>query len=234
MFDAATLEAMRAHAVAEYPNESCGFVVDGAYLRRRNTAESPELDFRIAPQAYLAARRRGEIQAVIHSHPEGPPHPSESDMAAQIETALPWGIVFVNEGRAKEIFWWGGGAPQEPLIGRAFRHGITDCYALVRDYYASELDACLPELPRPAEWWNRGGNLLEEHFREFGFRRLGGPDELQPRDALLAQIGGGVVNHCGVYIGQGLILHHLANRLSRRDPLEPWKRYITHYLRYDP
>ena len=234
MFDPATLAAMRAHAEAEYPSESCGFVIGGAYLPRRNTAERPELDFRIAPQAYVAAQRRGDVQAIIHSHPEGPPHPSESDMAAQIETALPWGIVFVHEGRAKEIFWWGDGAPKEPLIGRVFRHGITDCYALVRDYYANELDASLPELPRRAAWWENGGNLLEEHFQEFGFRRLGGSDELEPRDAILAQFGGGVVNHCGVYIGQGLILHHLANRLSRRDPVEPWRRYITHYLRYDP
>jgi cell wall-associated NlpC family hydrolase len=132
------------------------------------------------------------------------------------------------------VFWWGGGAPRAPLIGRSFRHGVTDCYALLRDYYALERGIELPEFPRRSQWWDLGGDMLAENFEQVGFRQLHGPDQLAPGDALLGRIGGGVVNHCGIYIGQGLILHHLTNRLSRREPLEPWKRYISHYLRYEP
>ena len=34
-----------------------------------------------------------------------------------------------------DVFWWGDKLPRAPLIGRGFRHGIHDCYSLIRDYY---------------------------------------------------------------------------------------------------
>jgi hypothetical protein len=30
-----------------------------------------------------------------------------------------------------------------------------------------------------------------------------------------------------------VVLHHLAERLSRREPWPRWRHYITHWLRHD-
>lgn len=234
MFDARVISEIQAHAERDCPHEACGLVVDGSYLPRRNMADRREHGFRISPQSYVAAARRGLVQAVVHSHPNGPPHPTEADMRAQIESAVPWVIAVLNQGVASEVFWWGDGTPRPSLLGRKFRHGVTDCYALLRDYYAMVKNIALPEFPRRDQWWDDGGNLFEENFAEAGFKRLDGAGTLEAGDVVLGQIGGRVTNHCGVYLGRGLILHHLANRLSRREPIEPWKRYISHYLRYKP
>jgi len=50
-------------------------------------------------------------------------------------------------------------------------------------------------------------------------------------DVFLAQVRAPVPNHGGVYLDGGLILHHLEGRLSRREPLGPWRRFVTHALR---
>ena len=98
MFSDHVIHAAMQHARDEYPRESCGLVVDGAYVPRMNTAEDPLEDFRISPQGYAAAARKGTVQGVIHSHPDKPDHPSRADMLGQIESGLAWGIVPFGKG----------------------------------------------------------------------------------------------------------------------------------------
>ncbi len=80
-----------AHALAEFPRESCGLVVDGKYWRCRNVAEDPCADFVLDPRDYLAAALFGTIEAVIHSHPEDTP-PSPADLSACQQSKLRWHI----------------------------------------------------------------------------------------------------------------------------------------------
>jgi len=69
-----TLQAIQAHAVAEYPRECCGLVVATAageqYLPCRNTAETPSEHFRLPAEDYADAEDQGELLAVVHSHPQ--------------------------------------------------------------------------------------------------------------------------------------------------------------------
>ena len=123
-------------------------------------------------------------------------------------------------------------------MGRGFRHGVTDCYSLIRDYYRLERDVVLPEFPRDWEWWCNEQDLYRDGFGKAGFERLVDVD-LRPGDVFLAQIRSGVPNHGGVYLGDGLALHHLAarlpvdaTRLSRREPIDRWMKFISHWLRY--
>ncbi|WP_034609574.1 C40 family peptidase [Desulfovibrio aminophilus] len=239
MFDPDVIRAIRAHAEAEFPRESCGLVVGGAYLPMDNLAQDPESEFAMPPEALL----RPGIQAVVHSHPAGPDCPSEADMAQQIASGLPWGIVTVcpdgeAEGpAAREPFFWGDGVPRPPLKGREFRHGVTDCYALCRDWHFQETGELLPDFPRPDEWWAHGGNLLLERFREAGFETV--PlSEARRGDGLLFSIRLGrrddVVNHCAVLLDHGMILHHLAGRLSRQEHLGGWRRFLRLAIRRRP
>ena len=50
---------------------------------------------------------------------------------------------------------------------------------------------------------------------------------MQFGDSLLMNIEGRGLNHCGVYIGDQLMLHHLRGRLSSRDLYGGWLQSCT-------
>jgi proteasome lid subunit RPN8/RPN11 len=225
------LTAIRAHGEHEYPRESCGLVIDGDYYGIKNGHPDPTHHFFIDPEIVATYRKYGTIQAVIHSHPDPLPDdqrmhlsmagPSRADMAAQIACGIPFGIVTVDRGNAGDVYFWGDGLEPLELLGRPFRHGVTDCYSLVRDYYMTEHKITLPEVPRDDRWWDLGQSLYLDHFEAAGFTVLGGREalsQLRPGDGLLASIRSSVPNHAAIYVGDGLILHHLPKRLSAREP----------------
>lgn len=232
------LRAMMAHAETEHPREACGLIImaDGApaYLPRENKAEDPVMDFRISPQAYAGAARKGEILAVAHSHPGGPAYPSHADMVGQLASGLPWAIVEVLQCatgavQAQQPVWWGPGVPVAPLLEREFLPGVADCYALARDWYRTEWGVELPDIARAPDWWLSGGDLLAENLAAAGFERCDEPEEIG--DGYIMQVQSGVPNHCAVYVGQGLLLHHLAGRLSKREPVHRWRSHILYRVR---
>jgi len=222
--------AIAAHALAEFPNEACGLIVDGAYLPCANAAGNPAVDFRIPDAVYDAHRDR--VQAVVHSHPNGVPHPTCADMAGQLATDVPWVIVVTDGETVAEPIVWGADTPVPDLIGRNFVHGITDCYALIRDYFRATHSITLPEFPRDDSWWADGQNLYIEGFPQAGFVEVP-RDGMRDGDVLLMKICADVPNHAGIVVrGGSLVLHHLQNRLSRREPLGPWLRCVTNVLRH--
>jgi cell wall-associated NlpC family hydrolase len=157
-------------------------------------------------------------------------------MLGQQRMVLPWGVVICNRYGSGTPFWFGDQVPMQPLKERTFRHGVTDCYALVRDWFKVYRKVALPDLARDWEWWDTEENVLLEHFHEFGFIEIE-RSELKWGDCVMGKvgvIGSNVTNHCGVYLGEDQILHHLPNRPSRIDMLGPWSKIITHYCRYQP
>ncbi|MCA0944486.1 C40 family peptidase [Salipiger pacificus] len=225
-------QAMRAHAVEAYPNEAVGAVIDGEYIRLENVAENPQETFCVDMEAFIAAHGDADVQAIVHSHPDGPNHPSEADMRQAAAWGVPWGIILCDgTGWAGDPFFWGEGVPVPALEGRTFRHGVTDCYALVRDWFKLERGIDLPDLPRTDEWWTKGGNILEEHYAAFGFERID-PKDVQPGDCFLMCIRARNANHSGVFVEDGQILHHLPNRVSRREHYARWGGMLHSVLRY--
>lgn len=229
MFSEEITQAAKDHALSEFPKEAVGLVIDGCYHPQENIAENPEKDFRVKTFPLLG------LQAVIHSHPNTlKAVPSALDMQSQIETAVPWGIIPVKKDWAGEVMWFGDQVPLLPLLGRPFLHGVLDCYELLRSYYKMERGITLLQFPRDAEWWHQedGPDLLSpDNFKKAGFEEID-YSELQVGDVILAAIRCPKVNHCGVYIGKGLVLHHLYDRLSKREPLGPWTKFCRYYLRY--
>lgn len=227
------LAAMKEHAVEAYPREAAGFVVGDVYEPQANLDPDPHA-FEIDHRAFQEARRRG-LRAVVHSHPHGPDAPSPEDMEGQQATCVPWGIVVTYGDGAADPFWWGDTVARAPRIGRRFRHGVTDCYATYRDWTADEAGLLLPDPPRQDAWWRAGHDLFMRLHRDYGFEHHPmGERGFEPEtgDMVLMSVAcPGVVNHCGVYLGE-LILHHLSNRASRREPLFPWARHVAGYLRH--
>jgi proteasome lid subunit RPN8/RPN11 len=238
------VERIKAHALAEYPREACGLIAGGQYLPCRNVAERPEQHFVIASEDYLRAEALGPLEAVVHSHrPDQLASPSAADMAAQAASGLPWVIVVCNGEVCPDIFAFGDQLPIQPLVGRTFRHGVSDCYSIVRDYYRLKLDITLPDFPRDDGWWNRGETLYADGFEAAGFTCYARGDEgrrwVKLHDVLLIQYLPGVKtpHHAAVYVGKGLMLHHHADtarksRVSRHEPAAGWSALVTHWLRH--
>ena len=222
-----------AHAQEVAPFECCGLVVeiDGElqYVRCHNASAEPQERFVIPAEEYADAEDSGTIVMIAHSHAFKPPTASDADLVGCERSGVPWLIVNHPTGDYNIIKPSGYRAP---LIGRPFCAGTLDCYELVKDYFAEKRGITLPDYVRPEGWEQSGNSILVENFEAFGFRLIELAD-LQPGDCLLMQSGAAVVNHCAVYIGDNMILHHVRNHLSGRDIYGGyWRKATTHVLRY--
>lgn len=227
-----TLAAIGAHALAEYPRESCGLVV--AVGRREEYRPCANLErepgsFRMCADDWARAEDAGRVLAVVHSHPDASAQPSEGDLAACEATGLPWVIVSVRDGAVAEVHRFAPTGWRAPLLGRQFFHGTLDCYTLARDWYAREAGIELPDFERADDWWGRGQDLYMQGFAQAGFERVPDGAPIQPGDGILMSVRAPVANHAGIYLGNrplaeapGLhpvpnaMLHHLYGRLSER------------------
>lgn len=211
------VSAILAHAEEVYPAECCGLVVQNGrkqqYFRCRNTAPEQTEQFSMHPEDYAAAEDAGEIVAIVHSHPDATTQPSQLDIAQCDMSQLPWIIASWPEGDIRTVI------PTDvvkPLLGRPFVHGHWDCYAIVRDWYRLEREIDLPNFERLDGWWNHGENLYMKHYAEAGFIPATG--DLQVGDVIIMQVRADEPNHAGVYIGDGIMLHHMYGQLSTRVP----------------
>lgn len=240
-----TIETIRSHAEREYPRECCGLVlvVKGRerYQPCTNAAQGAE-HFVLPAEEYAAAEELGEVVAVVHSHPNAPAAPSQADLVSCEASGLSWHIVRVDlvddVPAAGELVTIEPSGYVAPLVGRQFSHGVLDCYQLIVDWYAQERGITLKQFARADEWWNDGkSDLYTEGFPQAGFVKLAEGASLEVGDVILMQIRArnGVPNHAGIYLGDGLMLHHLYGRLSSRDVYGGmWAETTRGILRYQP
>jgi hypothetical protein len=117
----------------------------------------------------------GAIEAVYHSHPEGPNGFSLRDVQSCKQSNVPW-IVF--NGKTGDFFYADptGNAPYE---GRQWVYGIHDCYAILRDFYKREFGIALDDFPRgkELEWKNDEWRMFERHYEQQGFVSIDKPGE---------------------------------------------------------
>ena len=232
-----TKKASEAHAINEYPRESCGIVVDDKYIPCKNLSTNKD-SIKINPKEHPHHWMNHSVQAIIHSHPNGPLYPSEADMLSQVKTNLPWGIIGTNGQTCDNAFWLGDNLSILEYVGRPFRHGVTDCYTLIRDWYRKEEDVVLPVFPRGWFWWKEGKQFYNECFNKAGFEKVNVHNNPQVGDVFFAQIKSPTPNHAGIYVGKGKILHHCGSnegydpsKLSTIEPVNVYADLITTWLR---
>ncbi|HEJ3485600.1 TPA: C40 family peptidase, partial [Pseudomonas aeruginosa] len=177
------------------------------------------------PEAYAEAEDQGEIVAVVHSHPDATSRPSAADVAMCNASGLTWHILSWPEGDLRTI----EPVDQVPLLGRAFVHGVQDCWQVCADWYQREWGIEFPHFERADGWWERadGPSLYEQRFEAAGFIRV---DRPQRGDMIVMAVGRTAhPNHAGIYLaddpslpgedmqhfGAGpFLLHHLYGKPS--------------------
>lgn len=218
---------IRAYSQMAFPFEACGFIVRATgnrffVLESRNMAADPRRDFETNGDDWEAAEDQGEIVAIWHSHPNGKPEFTDADKTSSEHLQLPF-IVFAWP--ADMFAYYEPRGWLHPLLGRPFVHGLLDCYACVRDHFRIELGIKLPDFPRQDEWWNRKENVIMDNLQAAGFRHVhkGMPHAgvLRRHDGLVISLNHGIGNHCAVYLGDFLILHHPPHRPSMHTPYSP-------------
>ena len=211
------------HAKDQDPKESCGLLLNikgkEKYYPCNNLSMTQHQCFIIDPIDYVKADNLGEIIAIVHSHPTTPPTPSQADRISCEHSNLPWYIVNPKTEQ------WADLKPEgykPELCGRPWVWGITDCWSLVRDWYKEEKNIELIDYERsmtPEEFLKNP--LFEKYAKNTGFRELANDEALKKGDVLLMSILHPTLNHVAIFLGD-MVLHHLADRLSCKEPYSEW------------
>lgn len=243
------LADMQRFAIESYPHEACGFVISQPgnkmkVVRCENIAEDPRHYFVMNPEDMIKAEALGEPVAVWHTHVEMKNTASEADMAGCEATELPWFILAIRKAdeAIEEVSWHFSDLNvitpsgfEMPYLERPYVYGVFDCWNLCRDYLRREYGIKTDLLPqcRIPQWWTTGVDLLGQHYEGQGFVRL--PEGAEPKvgDLFFMQFSAKVPNHCAIYIGDDMILHHQQDRLSCRAIYGgSLSKHTTHHLRH--
>ena len=211
------------HAKDQDPNESCGLLLNirgkERYHPCRNLSAQSDEYFILDPEDYIKGSNLGTITAIIHSHPDTPPVASQADKMSCEHTNLPWYIV------NPKTETWGYYEPcgyKAPLLGRPWVWAVTDCWSLIVDWYKEERGIELLDYERPTRIEEFTDDpVFERYLPSRGFRLLKPDEPLINGDVLAMSILGKGLNHVGIFI-DGDVLHHSADRLSCREPYNPW------------
>ena len=225
-----------AHAKDQDPKESCGLLIEikgkEKYYPCKNLSNWSNQCFIIDPIDYAKAEDTGKILAVIHSHPTTQPIASQADMISCEDTNLPWHIV---NPKTEQWGYYEPSGYKPPLIGRHWVWGVTDCWALVRDWYKETKGIIFRDWESPITPEEFIADpMFERCAWRTGFRQLRPEEKLENGDLLFMSILTSGLNHVAIFI-DGDVLHHLADRISCKEPYNEWLLKCTGMrLRYAP
>lgn len=213
--------------VCDQPNvEICGIITSrGQYTACNNLSNDPANHFVLE----ASPEQIDDAIAIVHSHPnESMAVLSASDMDHSIRLEKPYVVLARDSNNNRDMTVYNG--PRQPLLGRSFRHGSSDCYTCVIDWYAENRGIKLKDHPRDWRWWSNGLDLYKDGFPETGFRSIFGFDDLKVGDLVLARLLSKVHNHAAVYVGNNLIYHQMGGKIpvdpSRMAAREPMTRFM--------
>lgn len=221
-------------ARSHYPNEICGAILASREpVLLDNLAPDPENYFVLPPQFH----QLNDVACVFHSHTNGNPEFSLQDIACAKEIGeYDWYLVCVDdressvENVAEDYIVVNPKKRRDiPYIGRNFRYGLADCYALCREYYLNEFDIILNDYPRSKEdeWMRPDFNMFgAENLKREGFKLIE-DDSHKVGDFLVMQLANALhPNHLAMMLEPGrlIFIHHLAYQLSKR---EVWDGYFA-------
>lgn len=120
------------------------------------------------------------------------------------------------------------------FVGLPYIDGKQDCYGLVRRAYHEAYGILLRNYARPIGFDHDGLDLITDNFRREGFEVVEPAlTLLEPGDGLLFKVASKTVNHVGVITCGTRFLHHLYQRSSAHDTLDPrWQNRLYAIVRH--
>jgi cell wall-associated NlpC family hydrolase len=116
-------------------------------------------------------------------------------------------------------------------MDREFIAGTQDCLSFIADWLYQNKGIELPRCPHDEYWFVKGHDYMQELYEAWGFVPI---NTVEPEigDLVMFKIRSPVINHLGIYIGNGQIAHHLTNRMPTIELMGKWKGYIDRIARY--
>lgn len=220
------------HAKDEFPNECCGAISEGKYIKFKNEADNIEASFEIKDDLWYELYKNGKIDCLVHSHNDFN-EASVLDQEQQHSLDIPSMIINLRHKSLMDCIVFGCDEPA-PLYGRPFFFGAFDCISVVRDYILQEYDFKITYPPHELDFWMKQKNLFEETsvankpFYEVEIK------DIKKNDILLYNINGSrYINHLAVCISdKGEVLHHIYNTVSGTYPIYFQRKYLSKVMRY--
>lgn len=222
---------IKEETLKEYPLEAVFLITKNGCKKVDNIAKDPKSSFAVKTRDIANAQKEG-LLAVVHSHPDYPAYPSHADMQTQLNYKIPFGLLATDGKSTTDLIWWGDSVPTPDLKTRTFRYGVTDCWSYIRDYYKINLGINLKDYAREWDFWKNGNDLYTTNLNDAGFYKIDDIKNIKPNDIFLCNYRSRIPNHGGIYIGDGLISHHMTSRdaidISRHPSTEPLHRHRNH------
>lgn len=120
------------------------------------------------------------------------------------------------------------------LLDKEYIVGRQDCLTLVLDFYRDIYGIDYPDYARPVGFFSSELNLPPKIATDMQLKtRSLNRNELREGDILAFRCASEYTNHFGIYIGNNLFIHHMANIKSREESLDNrWFRRLT-YIYYN-
>lgn len=180
-----------------------------------------------------------EAEAYLHTHVVPSCNviiPSMLDMQNFSSGEKPQGIMNYcsHHDVVNPTFWHSSiQADEASLLGRIYRwgdyasDGKGDCWAVISDWYRIHTGFQFPIIPR--DYYDKNGYYYTLNFQ--GLTTIKKHDEpLEVGDILVVRVGR-QGEHAGVYVGDGLMLHHPMNGVSRLTPIHSYMERLHMKLR---
>ena len=225
---------IKKHALEEFPNECCGFIVekDNIFdcIKSKNIAKIPTRDFKIKISDYLDIKNNYNILYIYHSHcDEKYKDFSGKDILASDGIGINYLLHIVNT----DIFKiYESNSFSKRYIGRIYEYKKYDCMTLILDYLKNEFNILINAEPIYNFFENNGHmnadlkEIVEKIFIESSkIKKIENLNDINKNDIFLMKNHLNKACHFSIYMGDNKILHHTPDRFSRiEDYCNSWRR----------
>lgn len=219
-------DKFKAFALDNKDIESCGLIgcnSDFFLHRCNNISREPNKYFEISSRDYLAASRRGELCAIIHSHIQNKPLKfSILDKTIAQEHEITSIIYDIHSDTFNEYIPDGY---KNIYLDRIFKWGESDCFTLVADYYREELGFTIPEplvdRHNTKEYLSYLKNKQYVEHAKNNNLLINTDKEFLENDILFLNSSecSKYPSHLAIYLGANKILHQPNNSVSKIETL---------------
>ena len=196
MIDKKLKNFIRNQSLKDYPNETCGFIVQD------------DKNFKISSKRFLEIKKNYNIFYIYHSHTNENENFSETDKNCSDNLNLPI-ILYSIKNDIIKVY--------EPVntkkeyIGRFYEHGKYDCFKLIEEFYKKEKSI---ELKYNQEFYLKSLQQMDiktevyKFYTNNNFELIDDKKSLELHDILLIDaFGENKPKHFALYMGQNKILH---------------------------